>query len=236
MFDEATQEPRRWVTRADVEYINSLCPNAAEFPVPAGFEGVEGRLQHAFHSGFLRLRDEWRSSLIRCVGEINKSELKVLLAIERKTFSFSKLMEKMPRRLFTQGERNVTGKHRRNNVGSPVLLSTGIDDRNLGKAISGLVAKRKISRIVSDPHPLYGVSSIYSPMPIRTALNDLIKYSAEATDPMSEDDELYEAMMAICGELENRCSGLFSEAELRDSGVGEVAMSEADASPCRDDF
>ncbi|QJP17368.1 hypothetical protein G3545_29240 [Starkeya sp. ORNL1] len=86
-------------------------------------------------------------------GRPNSAELKVMWVIERKTFGFKKLFEKIPRRFFVQGQKG-DGE-------SWVIRPSGMDDRAFSKGRTGLIDKELITCRESTPHPMFGPSSAY---------------------------------------------------------------------------
>ena len=174
-FENTRQNPQ-WVTRPEVDFINAFCPSGAnEFPIVPGTEGLSGIMPGLFDVAFRAYQDDWRADLVRVAGVCGKAEMQVLLAIERKTLGFGKLMEKLPRRLLTEGEvdRRTDQPLLRSN-GSPILLPTGIHRRNLDRAINGLLEKQLITRVASDVHPRYGASSVYAAAPLEAALTSIV--------------------------------------------------------------
>lgn len=155
-----------WVTRSDVEFLNSLHPRGGvDFPHMGEFIGDHRDLEEAFKVGFRAVKDRWEAKMPEAIGQLNKYELKVYWAIKSRTLDFGKLFEKIPERHFRDGLCNDDGALKLGSSGYPIFPPVGINDHgNLNRAIKGLLRKKAISRFESDKHPLHGWAYIYTPM------------------------------------------------------------------------
>jgi hypothetical protein len=206
-----------WVTNGPAEFINSLCPNRGMQAFPH-FDWVRGRerenLKDAFKYGFNAVQAHYRAALLErhYCGKPNAAELRTLYVIERKTFQFGKLMEKIPRRVFHEGERRRDGELVRERCFGTVVVPPAVqDDRTLSKGSNGLLRKGLITKVESDPHPRFGVSSIYCAVPILEAVQ-LILDRASVDFARIYPKRVTEVFDAIGDEINDRCSGLFTEA------------------------
>lgn len=213
-WHEASRQHPQWTTRAEADFINALCPSGATmFPAVPGTEHVTSELSDLFEGAFRTFQDIWRADLVRIAGMCGKAEMQILLAIERKTLGFGKLLEKLPRRLLTVGEVDPQTNHLRLKPnGAPILPATGIHRRNLDRGIRGLLSKDLITRVRSDPHPRYGVSSIYAPAPIHDALGVIVSRVVDRAAAGPDADDLLPAVNLVVTQINEALGGLLSEA------------------------
>jgi hypothetical protein len=181
----------RWTTTAEADFINSLCPvSLPHFPT---FDELQGRshsgepycdnemLSEAFKQAFKPVREFWMVRCLHSYRELTQSEGLVWSAISLKTIRYGKLLEKIPRRLFVHGEldRDDPTRWRYNATSVQGLPSTGIKDRNLTKPLKGLRDKGWITAFESTPHPQFGSSTVYCPLPLRTSVELLLRGVSE---------------------------------------------------------
>lgn len=167
MADQSPIRSRKsaWVTRPDVEFLNSLCPSGgAEFPEMDGFIGDRWKLQEAFRVGFHAVKDNRHATIPTALDNLGKYELKVWFAIYSRTLKFGKLFEKIPNRHFKNGIKNDDGTLVIGNDGYPIFPPVIWDHGNLSRTIKSLIEKRAISCFESQRHPQHGVSRIYTPI------------------------------------------------------------------------
>jgi hypothetical protein len=171
-----------WITRPDVEFLNSLHPRGGvDFPHMGEFIGDHRELEEAFKVGFRAVKDRWEAKMPEAIAQLNKYELKVYWAIKSRTLDFGKLFEKIPERHFRDGLCNDDGTLKIGSSGYPIFPPVGIDDHgNLSRAIKGLLRKRAISRFESDKHPLHGKAYIYTPMNAVDVWNTFIRTARSA--------------------------------------------------------
>ncbi|WID98147.1 hypothetical protein QO058_07865 [Bosea vestrisii] len=166
-----------WVTRPDVEFLNSLHPRGGvEFPQMDEFIGDHRELQDAFKIGFRAVKDRWEAKMPEAIRDLSKYELKVYWAIKSRTLDFGKLFEKIPERHFRDGLCNDDGSLKIGDNDYPIFPPVGIPDHgNLGRTIKALLRKKAISRFESDKHPVHGMAHIYTPMNLMVLWNTLIR-------------------------------------------------------------
>ena len=191
-FEVALPTVRRhhdWTLRRDADFLNFLCPSGGDLsdlfpeehanddgephPFVSGSEAwIKGRLKSAFRD-MRALYD-----LARYETDLTKSEMKVLQAIERKTFNFRKIFEKIPGSVFIDGQREkANGELALDEYGIMILPPTGIKDRgNVSTAVRRLVEKGMITRIEADTHPKYGATNIYAPHPPETIRDTFLRH------------------------------------------------------------
>lgn len=187
MFD--ARHAGTWTTSPEAEYINSLCPNGQpRFPHFRDFDAeANQRIAEAFAQGFYAVRRHWLQKNFEAPRALTLGENMVWQAIGLKTIRFNKLCEKMPRRLFVKGQLDANGELLIDDFSHPVLRPTGLDDSGLSKALKGLLAKDGwITRLESDPHPVYGASSIYSAVPLKDAVETMLAFVL--ADAIQKDD------------------------------------------------
>jgi hypothetical protein len=224
-----------WTTRPDVELVNALCPGGKyQFPnfpwlIGGDLDGIHfdgdyrGELPRLFAKGFYRVRDTYWASQMRLQDKLGKYERKTLIAIERRTLRFGKLMEKIPSRLFSDGEIDPgTRELRMARDGFPIMEPAVPDNGALSKASRGLLTKGIITKIRSDRHSAtIDASSIYSALPIDEALRLLVRNAFDAaTDERVFDQRIRRRIFErIWSELQLYCTALLSEAvQPRDRG------------------
>ncbi|MBS9722355.1 hypothetical protein JYU29_16800 [Tianweitania sp. BSSL-BM11] len=154
-----------WIVCPEADFFNRLCP--VPIDRSAQIRGLSHdqtvRIRKAFRSGYNTLQQRWRSKAFFAAKELTKGENVVWQAISLKTLRFNKFFEKIPRRLFVEGQRNSQGDLYEDLCGDALLPETGLDDSGLSKALRRLMARGDwIERFESDRHPLYGTSTVYS--------------------------------------------------------------------------
>ncbi|MGZ2381195.1 hypothetical protein ACVIDN_002558 [Rhizobium brockwellii] len=167
-----TTSSHNWVTNPGAHFMNSLCPPGT-FPQLAGLNCDEHvMLKDACHKAFYKVKDyvERRRFSFR---DLTQAEFGVLLTIERKTLSYSKLFEKLPRRFFWKGEIDRDdGSLRLNDNRIERLPPSVADESTLSKGMEGLLLKGWISKSTADEGP-GGHSMVYSAAPIEVVLQFL---------------------------------------------------------------
>jgi hypothetical protein len=140
-----------------------------------------------------------------CFRNLTQAEFGVLLTIERKTLSYSKLFEKLPRRFFWQGEIDRDdGSLRLNDNRIERLPPSVADESTLSKGMEGLLFKGWISKSTADEGP-GGHSMVYSAVPINLILQVLVDTISDGVS--SELGDLF--LNLIVGEI----SELMDDAE-----------------------
>lgn len=205
--------PEGWRTRRDVEFLNALHPRAGrQFP-DFGSLGEELRLlPDACEAGFRAVVARWESALFSGPSEITRREMKVWLAIERRTLKFGKLIEKIPERHFLEGLRDDQGNLCVGRDGEIILPPTGISDRrNLYATIESLLEKRAISRFKSEKHFFFGQSYMYSPINARDMLSIFMQKTAKVFISTNEnfESETFSQFLSI---FNQRCQMVLTEA------------------------
>ena len=210
-----------WTLRRDADFLNFLCPSGGDLselfpeehsnddhgephPFVAGSEAwMKGRLKSAFQDMTAKY------DLARFEADLAKSEMKVLQAIERKTFNFRKVFEKIPGSVFIKGQRGDDGELAMDDYGLPILPPTGIRDRsNVSHAVSGLVSKGVITRIEADTHPTYGTTNIYAALPAETIRDTLLRH-LQASPSRAE---TYKLDREVHGRMVRKLAGMIRQA------------------------
>jgi hypothetical protein len=200
-----------WTTSPEAEFINSLCPNGQPpFPHFRQFDAETNQLiSQAFARGFSQVRHIWFQKNYQAPRVLTLGENMVWQAIGLKTIRFNKLCEKLPRRLFTRGHLRPDNQLLMDDYNLPVLPSTGLDDSGLSKALRGLLAKRGwITRLESDPHPIYGASSIYSAVPLDEAIETML--SVVLSEVVHDNDP---RRRWLCDEVLSRLETMMAKAQ-----------------------
>lgn len=221
----ASAEPSRraaWLTRPDVEFLNSLCPRSGtEFPQMDKFIGDHSRLAEACKVGFLAVSDLWYAKIPDAVDCLTQYEFKVWIAIHARTLKFGKLFEKIPERHFIDGIRNEEGSLKYGKNGLPILQPVNVNGRrNLDKAIRKLIVKVGHFRFESDRHHIYGTSHVYAPFDTWQMLDTFLTTARSKYVGANAGDELigweWISFQKVLGE---KCARLFDELSDKDQAA-----------------
>lgn len=174
-----TKIKTRWVTNNATEFFNSLCPNNQySFPTFDWCNAGEMKiLRDACESAFHTIKEAWG------VGgfereKLTSSERRILLVVERKTFRFGKLLEKIPRRTFIRGD----GAEDR--YGFEIVPVSGLTNSNLTRGLASLRRARSIGCVKADRHNGNDASNIYCVQPVRDMLSQFIAYVTDVLEEM----------------------------------------------------
>ncbi len=167
---------RTWKTSAQAEWLNGLCPVLEpEFPLIDDVDDLPlDAIRQQFEFGFRRLTDDIGNLEFAAQHALTNRERAVWMTVKRKTLSFGKLAEKLPRRKFLEGEDYVGPR------GLPALPPCGVDNRKLDDTISDLIAIGWLARFASDPY-MGNISHVYLPFPTNWLIDrffDHVSYAA----------------------------------------------------------
>lgn len=169
----AESDPR-WMLRPEADYLNALCKKRLIFPETDNpfEESARTQVANAFNEGFKAVRSlSYQRALS---SDANGTEMRLWMAISHKTFGFGKFLEKIPHRLFVRGQGSENDGLNLE-PGTAIIPAIVSHKSKMSKPLKALVRSGLISRIASDPHPLYGASSIYCAMEITASRDALIR-------------------------------------------------------------
>jgi hypothetical protein len=207
--------PRRkpsWVTNDAADWVNSLCPNQAEFPAFIWCDAAYNlEIKNACTAAFNKVKAGWNDTCLERL-RLTITENRILAVIERKTLRYGKLFELIPRKTF------INGDARTDKDGFPIVRPTGLSDGNLSTGLASLKSKRAVGCIKALPYNGKDPSTVYCILPSRQMLSMFFGYvSDELARKVSRNqldaDHYQELVKRFRMEMFDRCGGIMREDE-----------------------